>query len=94
MAPSTKMIGQVFRDELAKKITTLPVFLRPQIAPVLGLLFDWVELVEGRLSALEKMPSAEAISGLLAGPITEEAAAKEHRRAAHTAQYGCGDCND
>lgn len=54
MAHSTKMIGQVFRDALARKIETLPIIIRPQLAPILGLLLDWTDYVEARLAALDE----------------------------------------
>jgi hypothetical protein len=73
MDPSTKMIGQVFRDALARKIETLPLFLRPQLAPVLGLLNDWVAttedrlaLIEGQVRGINKMPSPEVLESICA----------------------------
>lgn len=68
MAHSTRMIGQVFRDELAKKIATLPIFLRPQLAPILGLLLDWTEFVEGRLKTLDDFPLLPETPAVVLGP--------------------------
>lgn len=84
MAPSTKMIGQVFRDALTRKIETLPLFLRPQLAPVLGLLLDWEESVEARLAQLEGVPTA-------ADEINNE---RELKRLTMLARGNCEVCSD
>jgi len=86
-----------FADALATKIVTLPLFLRPQLAPILGELFDWVESVETRLAALDgqvralnKMPSAATLA-LLNTPASPSADDLVERR------FGpakCGDCDE
>ena len=69
MVPSTRMIGQVFCSELARKIETLPGFIRPQLEPTLRLLLDWAKSIETRVAAIEKeaeafqlLPEAPAIA--------------------------------
>jgi hypothetical protein len=64
--------GKLFRDALEHKRRTLPIFLRPQLADVLGQLDDWVASVELRLitiearqRALDKLPAAESLDVLV-----------------------------
>lgn len=71
MAPSTRK----FSDQLAETIRTLPIFMRPQLAPILGDLHKWVDSVESRLTliegqqrAIDKMPSAESLAVLVSAP--------------------------
>jgi hypothetical protein len=88
-------INQTFSNKLATRIATLPVFIRPHLSAILADMLVWVDSVESRITALQKMPSADAIAGLNAGPIvSEDAAAKEHRRAALAARGSCEDCEE
>lgn len=43
--------AEILRAALEHKRRTLPIFLRPQLADVLGQLDDWVASVESRLAA-------------------------------------------
>ena len=97
MAPSTNFIGQVFSDALKRQIETLPIFLRPQLAPVLGLLLDWSESVEARLASIESdfplLDEVERDIKRLTGPAAETALEASARIQAQIDRT-CGDCND
>jgi hypothetical protein len=58
--------AEIFRDELQARTRTLPLFLRPQLGAILGMLDMWVASVEARLAALQKMPSAAVLNALIA----------------------------
>lgn len=88
MAPSIKS----FPDQLAEKIATLPIFLRPQLSPILGDLLAWVESVEKRLTFKESATSVKAAIESMAPrcicPIEEGASSRfcpVHRQ-------DCGEC--
>jgi hypothetical protein len=94
--------AEILRDELNIKTRTLPVFLRPQLGPVLGMLDMWVASVEARVAALQKMPSAEVLAVLVqdaadagvgngALDIEAKRIAKMHARVNCTECEGCED---
>lgn len=95
MGLTNNLPADVLRLEIKALNDSLPIFLRPKVSPVLAYLDVWIQSVEARLRALDKMPSAQAIAMLNAAPpITEDEAAKEHRRAALAARGQCEDCEE
>lgn len=64
-----KAPADALRAEIASVKAVAPSFLRKTLDPTLIAIDAWVQSVEARLIALQKMPSADAIAGLNAGPI-------------------------
>jgi hypothetical protein len=82
MALTDPAAGQRLITELTRKMETLPILLRPHLGVILGDLLVWVESVETRFTALQKLPSADALRVLTQdirsdGWTAEEIAARQ-----------------
>ncbi len=78
--------------ELRSQQRTMPMILRPRLLDLCTDLQTWVQSVEARLAALDRMPSADALRVLTemplrsCGPTAEEVAARQRRE--------CEGCDD
>ncbi len=86
-----------FDKLLARKIATLPVFIRPHLAEILTDMLSWVEhveqrfqLLEGQVRAINKMPSPDALRALTAQEPAPAAAARIQAQI----DRACGPCED
>ncbi len=81
MARTEGTAAEILTRELRQKVATLPIFIRPHLGDVLGMLDDWIQSVEARIAALQKMPSAEALRVLTneiqCGLTAEQIAARQ-----------------
>lgn len=85
----TKSASNNLLAEISRQRRTLPIFLAPRLAPLLDLVETWVQSVEARLCAIDKMPSIESLK-ILNTPAAQLSPAV----AAAMARADCKGCDE
>lgn len=77
-----KSASDQLHDALRLAMLDAPAFLRKPLSPIVMGIDAWVNSVESRLAAIERMPSPAELSTLALGPVAGSAAHIEQQRVA------------